>query len=132
MASITAIAALVAAIALVALVLVAIPALRSVKRAASSVADLSELLSDELKPTIRELNETLVELKTISSDVASRSGDVKKLMSALGETGDQISFINRSISNVTALFSQAGALATGARVAGSYLLDNLKRRKKGV
>ena len=55
------IAALIAALALVVLVLFLIPAIISVKRTAESVAVLADLLTSELKPTIKELNEVLVE-----------------------------------------------------------------------
>jgi len=131
--SLGAIAALIAAIALAVLVLFLIPAILSIKKTAQSVAVLADLLSNELKPTIKELNQVLAELKTVGGGVAEHTGDVKRFMSALGETGTQISTINRSIGVVAGLLTQAGAVATGAKVAGTYLLENyLKRKMKGV
>ena len=65
--------------------------------------------------------------------VAEHTDDVKRFMSALGDTGTQISSINRSVGAVTGLLNQAGAVATGVKVAGTYLLENyLKRKMKGV
>ncbi len=131
--TIGAIAALIAAIAVAVLVLVLIPAIQSIRKTANSVSVLADLLTNELKPTIRELNQVLAELKTVGGGVAQHTDDVKRFMSALGETGTQISTINRSVSVVTGLLNQAGALATGAKVAGTYLLENyLKRKMKGV
>jgi uncharacterized protein YoxC len=131
--SLGAIAALIAAIAVAVLVLVLIPAIQSIKKTAQSVAVLTDLLSSELKPTIKELNQVLVELKTVGGGVAEHTGDVKRFMTALGDTGTQISSINRSIGVVAGLLNQAGAVATGAKVAGTYLLENyLKRKMKGV
>jgi len=128
-----ALAALIAALALVVLVLVLIPTIVAIKRTATSVASLAELLSTELKPTIKELNEVLAELKTVGGGVAEHTDDVKKFMAALGETGSQISTINRSMGVVTTLLGQAGAWATGAKVAGKYLLERyLNRKLKGV
>lgn len=131
--SIGAIAALIAAIAAVVLVIILIPTITAIRRTAVSVSTLADLLTNELKPTIRELNEVLVELKTVGSGVAQHTDDVKKFMSALGDTGDQISSVNRSVGAITGILGQAGVLVTGAKVAGSYLLEHyLKRKMKGV
>ncbi len=128
-----AVAALIVALALVVLVLFLIPTILTVRRMAASVASLADLLVGELRPTIKELNEVLVELKTVASGVAEHTDDVKKFMTALGETGDQISTVNRSVGVVTNLFNQAGAWATGFKVAGTYLLERyLNRKRKGV
>lgn len=131
--TIGAIAALIAAIAVAVLVIFLIPTILMLKRTASSVASLAELLTDELKPTIKELNEVLVELKTVGGGVAEHTGDIKKFMSALGETGEQVSTINRSVGAVTNLMGQAGVWVTGAKVAGKYLVERyLNRKLKGV
>ena len=128
-----ALAALIAALALVVLVLFLIPTILSVKRTAESVTALADLLTNELKPTISELNEVLVELKTVSRGLAEHTADVQKFMSALGETGDQMTTINRSMGLVTGMFGQAGAWVTGAKVAGKFLLDRyINRKMKGA
>lgn len=128
-----ALAALIAALALAVLVLFLIPTIMTVRRTAASVASLADLLTNDLKPTIKALNEVLVELKTVGGGVAEHTADVKKFMSALGETGDQISTINRSVGMVTNVLGQAGVWATGAKVAGKYLLERyLNRKLKGA
>jgi len=127
------VAALIAAISVAVLVLFLIPAIQSVRQTAQSVSALSDLLTNELKPTIKELNQVLAELKTVGGGVAEHTDDVKRFMSALGETGTQITTINRSVGVVTGLLNQAGAVATGVKVAGTYLLESyLKRKMKGV
>lgn len=127
------VAALIAAISVAVLVLFLIPAIQSVRQTAQSVSALADLLTNELKPTIKELNQVLAELKTVGSGVAEHTDDVKRFMSALGDTGTQISTINRSVGVVTGLLNQAGAVATGVKVAGTYLLESyLKRKMKGV
>ena len=127
------VAALIAAISVAVLVLFLIPAIQSVRQTAQSVSALADLLTNELKPTIKELNQVLAELKTVGGGVAEHTDDVKRFMSALGETGTQISTINRSVGVVTGLLNQAGAVSTGIKVAGTYLLENyLKRKMKGV
>ena len=127
------VAALIAAISVAVLVLFLIPAIQSVRQTAQSVSALADLLTNELKPTIKELNQVLAELKTVGGGVAEHTDDVKRFMSALGDTGTQISSINRSVGVVTGLLNQAGAVATGVKVAGTYLLESyLKRKMKGV
>jgi len=127
------VAALIAAISVAVLVLFLIPAIQSVRQTAQSVSALADLLTNELKPTIKELNQVLAELKTVGGGLAEHTDDVKRFMSALGDTGTQISSINRSVGAVTGLLNQAGAVATGVKVAGTYLLENyLKRKMKGV
>jgi uncharacterized protein YoxC len=131
--SLGAIAALIAAIAVAVLVIVLIPAIQSARKTAQSVSALADLLTNELKPTIKELNQVLAELKTVGCGVAEHTDDVKRFMSALGDTGTQISSINRSVSVVTGLLSQAGIWTTGVKAAGKYLFESyLKRKMKGV
>ncbi len=131
--SIGAIAALIAAISVAVLVIFLIPAIQNIRKMAQSVSALADLLTEELKPSIKELNILLAEMKTIGGGVAEHTDDVKRFMSALGDTGTQLSSVNRSVSVVTGLLNQAGVMATGARAAGTYLLENyLKRKSKGV
>ncbi len=126
-------AALIAAAAFVVLVIVLVPAVQSLRKSSQSVAALAELLTTELKPTISELNQVLSELKTVGGGVAEHTDDVKRFMTALGDTGTQLTSINRSVGTVTRVLDQAGAVATGAKVAGKYLLEHyLKRTMKGA
>ncbi len=123
------IAAVIAAVALAVLVLYLVPTILSVRKTAESVASLAEFLTNDLKPTIKELNEVISELKTVGGGLAEGTGDVKKFMSALGETGQQISTINRSVNNVASVVHQAGAIATGVKVAATYMVENILKRK---
>lgn len=126
-------AALIAAAAFVVLVIVLIPAIQSLRKSSQSVAALADLLTTELKPTIRELNQVLEELKTVGGGLAEHTDDVKRFMTALGDTGTQLTSINRSVGTVTSVLNQAGAVAAGAKVAGKYLLEHyLKRTMKGA
>ncbi len=126
-------AALIAAAAFVVLVIFLIPAIQSLRKSSQSVAALADLLTTELKPTIKELNQVLAELKTVGGGVAEHTDDVKRFMTALGDTGTQLTSINRSVGTVTSILNQAGAVAEGAKVAGKYLLEHyLKRTMKGA
>jgi uncharacterized protein YoxC len=122
---------LVIAVALCLLLIAFIPALVAVRRAAVSVAALSDMVNNELKPTIRELTATISELKTVGNGVAEHTGDVKRFMYALGETGDNLHNINRSINSVTSVLCTTSVWVTGLKVAGNYLLEHYLIKRGG-
>jgi hypothetical protein len=53
-------------------------------------------------------------------------------MTALGETGSNLSTINRSVSLVTGLLNTTSAWATGAKVAGKYVLEQYLKKRGGM
>jgi ABC-type transporter Mla subunit MlaD len=89
------------------------------------------MIQKELKPTIQELTSVLTELKTVGGEVAEHTDDVRRFMSALGETGTNLSTINRSVSTVTGVLNTTSIWATGAKVAGRYVLEQYLKRKGG-
>lgn len=127
----TGIALIIIAAAFCILVLVLIPTILSVKRAAGSVSDLTEMLQNELKPTLQELTGVLAELKTVGGGVAGHTDDIMRFMTAVGETGTNLSTINRSVALVTGLLSTTSAWTTGAKVAGKYLLERYLKKRGG-
>lgn len=129
--SLIGIALLIMAIALLILVVVLIPTILIVKRTAASVGSLTDMVQNELKPTIRELTSVLTELKTVGGGVAEHTDDVKRFMTALGETGTNLSTINRSMGTVTTILNNASVLAIGAKAAGKYMLERYLNKRGG-
>ncbi|MBI2354059.1 MAG: DUF948 domain-containing protein [Deltaproteobacteria bacterium] len=129
--TISGIALIVIAIAFLILVLMLIPTILTVKRTATSIGSLSEMLRQELKPTIQEMQAVLAELKTVGGGVAEHTDDVRRLMSALGEAGDNLHTINRSVGAVTTVLTTTSAWATGAKVAGKYILERYLKKRGG-
>jgi uncharacterized protein YoxC len=130
--SLTGIALILIAVSLFILVLTLLPAVVTIKRTAASVGALSDMIQKELKPTIQEFTSVLTELKTVGGGIAEHTEDVKQLMSALGETGTNIRSINRSVSVVTDVLSTASIWATGAKVAGKYMLEHYLKKRGGM
>jgi uncharacterized protein YoxC len=130
--SLTGIALIIIAVAFLILVLTLIPAITTIKRTATSVGSLSDMVQTELKPTIQELTAVLAELKTVGGGVAEHTDDVTRFMTALGETGNNLSTINRSVGVVTGILTTTSTWATGAKVAGKYLLERYFKRKGGM
>lgn len=125
------IALIVIAIALCIMALSMIPTLLAVKRTAASVALLSDMLHQELKPAIQELTTVLAELKTVGGEISEHSDDVARFMSALGETGDNLHTINRTVGAVTGVLNTTSAWAIGVKVAGKYLIERYLKKQGG-
>jgi uncharacterized protein YoxC len=125
------IALLVIAVAFCILVLVLIPTILEAKKTIVTVGTLAETVQQELQPTLKELTAVLAELKTVGGGVAEHTDDVRCFMSALGETGNNIHVINRSVGTVVTTLNTASAWLTGAKVAGKYLVQGyLNKRGK--
>ena len=125
------IALIIIAIALCIMALSMIPTLLAVKRTAASVGMLSDMLHQELKPVIQELTTVLAELKTVGGEMSEHSEDVARFMSALGETGDNLHTINRTVGAVTGVLNTTSVWVTGAKVAGKYILERYLKKRGG-
>jgi uncharacterized protein YoxC len=100
----------------------------AVKRAAVSLNSMSNMFHSELKPVMHELTAVLTELKIVGGDIAEHTDDVKRFMTALGETGDNLHTINLSVGVVTGVLNATSAWAVGAKVAGKYLFESYLER----
>ena len=129
--SLTEIALIIIAVSIVILVLTLLPAIAAFKRTTASVGSLTDMVQEELKPTIRELTAVLAELKTVGGGVAEHSEDLHRFMTALGETGVNLITLNRTVGVVAGVISTTSAWTTGAKVAGRYLLERYSKKRGG-
>ena len=128
----TEIALIVIAVALCILVLVLIPTILTIKRTAASVGELAEMVRNELKPTLQELTGVLAELKTAGSGMAEYNDDVRCFLTELGAAGSNLHTINRTVGVVTGVLNTTSVWATGARVAGKYVLERFLKKRGGM
>lgn len=112
-------------------VLTLVPTLLAIKKTAISAGLLADMVQQELKPTIQELTAVLVEMKTVTKGIAEKTDDLNCFMSSLGETGENLHIINRTIGTVSSTLSSATALATGVKVAGKYILQRYLNMRGG-
>ncbi|GFE62410.1 DUF948 domain-containing protein [Geobacter sp. AOG2] len=129
--TLTGIVLIVISAALCIMVLAFIPTLLAVKRAAISLGSLSDMVHKELKPALHELTAVLTELKTVGAGAADHADDVKRFMTALGETGDNLNTINRSVGMVAGVLNATSTWAIGAKVAGKYLIERYLKKRGG-
>jgi uncharacterized protein YoxC len=125
------IALIIVAIAFCVLVVTLIPTILAVRRTADSVSALHDVVQKELRPTLAELAAVLAEIRTISSGIAEHTGDVKRFMSALGETGASLHTINRTVGVATGVLNATSVWITGARMAGKYVLERYLKKRGG-
>lgn len=129
--TLTGIALVIVVAAFAVLVLTLIPTLLAVKRTAASVGELAEMINTELRPSLQELKTVLTELKTVGGGMAEHTDDVRRFMAALGESGEKLHTINRTVGTVTGVLQTTSVWATGAKVAGKYLLERYLNKRGG-
>lgn len=129
--TLTGIALLVVVIAFAVLVLVLVPTLLALRRSAASVGSLADMVHNELRPTLKELSTLVAELKTVGAGVSEHTDDVRRFMSSLGEAGENLHTINRTVGVVTGVLNSASVWATGAKVAGKYVIERYLKKRGG-
>jgi uncharacterized protein YoxC len=127
--SLLALAAAAVALAVVVLVLFLIPTILEMRKALAALRSLIQVTEERLEPALVEMREVLADLRIVADATASRAEEVKTVMTALGDTGENIHRINGLISGAMDILHKPAALVTGAKAAGKYILD--KMRKKG-
>jgi uncharacterized protein YoxC len=124
------IAAVVVAAAVVVLVIFLVPLIRELKATAISLREMASRMENDILPTVKELHEVLVEVSVITEGAAEGMESVKSLMSAVGETGKSLHTIGSVVSNAAGALSRSTLWLTGAKVAGSYLMEKLTKKRR--
>jgi len=123
------IAALIVAVAVVVLVIAIIPLIRELKATSIALREVVLRMDSDIQPTIRELHATLSDLNVITSGAAEKVEDVKRFMSAVGETGKGLRTISTVVSGTATALSNSALWLTGAKVAGSFMLEKLTKKR---
>ena len=127
--SVLSVAAMMGALAVVVLVGFLIPALLEFRKTVVRLREFLERTEANLDPALRELRETMADLRVLADATASKADEVKTIMTALGDTGKNVHEINDVIGSVFKVFNKPAAYWTGAKAAGKFILDRM--RKKG-
>jgi len=124
------IAAVVVAAAVVVLVIFLIPLIRELKTTAISLREIASRMENDILPTVKELHEVLAEVSVITEGAAEGMESVKSLMSAVGETGKGLHAIGSVVGGAAGALSRSTLWITGAKVAGSYLMERLTKKRR--
>lgn len=123
------IAVVIVAVALVVLAAVMIPAILEIRKTAAAVRESVARIESELQPTIKELRQALVEVRTLTEVAADNADDLHVFMSAVGDTGRGLRTISSVVGGITDGLAKSSLWLTGAKVAGKFLME--KFAKKG-
>jgi len=105
-------------------------ALVEIRKTMVTAREFLTQLNAQLVPALRETQEVLADLKVTTAGVASRVEDVESAMAAIGDTGRNISRINRAVGEVADFLFRVSLLSTGVKAAGRYVVDKISRRRR--
>lgn len=120
---------IVIAVVLVVVAIFLVRALIEIRATVIAARGLMTRIDTELVPVVKDLQYVLADLKVTTDGIASRVEDVKSAMTAVGDTGRNISRINAVIGTVADVLSRVSLLSTGAKAAGQYVCDRISRKR---
>ena len=117
------------AITLVVLAAFMIPAFIELRKTASAAREFLVGKESELKPIIRDLQETLADLRVLTQGAAENVEDVRVFMESMGDAGRSIQTINTVVGGVATVVGRSSLWLTGAKVAGKFILDRIIKKR---
>jgi len=122
-------AVIIIALTLVVLGIFLVPLILEIRKTAVALREFIDCTETELKPILRELNETLADLKVLTHGTAEKVEDVKSFMEAVGDTGRNLHTINTVIGSVAGVIGHSSIWLTGAKVAGRFIIDRIIKKR---
>lgn len=123
------IAVLAAAVTFIVLSIFLIRTLNEVKRSAASVRKYVEDVEVSLQPVLRDMKEVTANMREMTEQIASRSDDIACLMTAIGDTGRNISKVNAVADNITNVICTSSLWMTGLKAAGRYAITRIAKKR---
>lgn len=117
------------ATAFVVLVVFLVRTLVEVRKTMVTAREFMTRLDTQLAPTLRETQDVIADLKVTAAGIASRVDDVQSAMTAIGDTGRNISRINCAVGEVADFLVRIALISTGVKAAGQYVVDRISRRR---
>jgi uncharacterized protein YoxC len=125
---VVAVAAVVIAITFIVLAGFMIPTLIEIRKCAAALRTYITDVESQLQPVLKELRELSSNLRIVTDGIASRTDEVKSFMTAIGDTGRNISRINVAIGNVADIFFRSSLWITGLKAAGRYVINRIAKK----
>lgn len=122
-------AAVVVAVAMIVVVAILVPLILEMRRTAAVVRDFITNMESQLTPALKDLHETLADIKIITNGAAVKIDDLQAFMEAAGDAGRGLRKINLVIGGTADVLTRSSLWLTGAKVAGSYLLDKFTKKR---
>lgn len=123
------IAAAVVAVTLVVLAAFMIPAVIELRKAAVAMSGFIAQTESDIKPVLKDLHETLSELKVLTEGAAAKVDDVQSFMEAIGDAGKNIRTINNVVGRVADVLSGSSVWITGIKVASKFIMERVSKKR---
>ncbi len=117
------------AITLVVLAAFMIPAFIELRKTAAAAREFLVGKESELRPIIRDLQETLADLRILTQGAAENVDEVKVFMESVGDAGRSIQTINTVVGGVATVIGRSSLWLTGAKVAGKFIIDRISKKR---
>jgi uncharacterized protein YoxC len=127
---IVAISAVVIAITIVVLAAFMIPTLIEIRKSAAAVRAYLTDMESQVQPVLKELRELTANLRVLTDGIASKTDEVKCFMTAVGDTGRNISRINVVIGDFAGLLTRSSLWMTGLKAGGRYVIDRITKKRR--
>lgn len=125
------IAAAVIAGTMLLLVVFLIPAILEIRRTATATREFIATIETDIKPVLTDLQVAIADLKVVTEGISGKVGEVESFMDAVGDTGRNLRTINSIVGTVSGVLSGSSVWMTGVKVASSYLMDRILKKKRG-
>jgi uncharacterized protein YoxC len=122
------IAALLVALALLVMAVYVIRLVIELRQTAMAARSLILTVEAELQPTLKEVRQTVMELRDLSGQASASMDQVKIFAASLGETGRSIHRVNELVSSVSGSLSHSGLWWTAALAAGKFFYRSMRRK----
>lgn len=125
---IVSIAVMIMAVTLAIMAAAIIPAFIEIRKAVVASREALERIEVDLRPILKDLQETASDLKLVVSETAEKREDLAIFMESLGDTGRGLKTINGAIGTVAGVMATSSIWMTGAKVAGKYVIEKIIRK----
>lgn len=122
------VAALIVALAVIILIGVLIPVILELKRTTVTVREFIVRTEDALAPALAELRQTLTDVRVMTDAAASRRDDITTLMSAMGETGENIHRLNDILDGAVTVVEKPAMYWAGLKAAAQNIAGHFTRK----
>ena len=122
------VAALLIAVAMVVLVAVLVPAIAEVKKTSVAVRDFIVATENSLTPALGELRQALTDLREMTDAAAARRDDITTLMTALGDTGENVHRLNGILDGAVRAVEKPVMYWTGLKAAAQAIAGHFSRK----
>ena len=121
-------AALVVALGVVVLVAVLVPAVNELKKTIIALREFIVNTENSLLPVLGELSKTLTDVREMADAAAARRDDITTLLSALGDTGENVHRLNGIIGGVVQAAGKPVMYWAGVKAVGRNILRNFTHK----